>query len=87
MEVYFFMDKLNYCLDCRRISVQDGKCAYCSSENIRELAKNAPVNVIGSKLKGRVLNSKQGMVQVLFAEQGNTKTMREYEPSKIRKVL
>ncbi|AUS96938.1 hypothetical protein CDQ84_02220 [Clostridium thermosuccinogenes] len=81
------MDKLNYCLDCKRIFTQKETCEYCSSVNIRELAKNAPVNVIGSKLKGRVLNAKQGMVQVLFTEQGNTKTIREYEPSKIRKVL
>jgi len=81
------MDKLNYCLDCKRIFVLNDKCEYCSSVNIKDLTKNAPISVIGSKLKGRVLNCKQGMVQVLFKDQGNTKTIREYEPSKIRKVL
>jgi len=81
------MEKLNYCLDCKRIFTLDEKCEYCSSVNIKELAKNAPVSVIGGKLKGKFLNCKQGKAQVLFREQDNTKSIREYEPSKIRKVL
>lgn len=81
------MDKLYYCIDCKRISPESGECSYCKSVNIKELVKNAPVNVIGSKTKGRVLKIKDGMVQVLVKDEGNNSSIKEYEASKIRKIL
>ena len=56
------MGNISFCGDCRRINYYDGVCNYCQSENIYDLNKNAPVNVIGTKTKGRVFNVKNQMV-------------------------
>jgi hypothetical protein len=80
------MNKLFYCLNCKRIFAQEGECSYCSNTNIKGLVKNSPVNVIGSKLKGRVLKIDE-KVRLLIIDENNTKIIREYEAEKLRKVL
>ncbi len=81
------MDKLNYCLDCQRIFDASAQCTYCNSENVKALDRRAPVNVIGTKLKGKVLQTKEGMVHVLFEGEKKVKSIKEFEASKIRKIL
>lgn len=81
------MCKLYYCLDCKRISEKEESCSYCSSQNIKELTKNAPVNVIGSKLKGRVLKVEEGKARLLISDETNNRYIKEYEADKLRKVL
>lgn len=81
------MSNLYYCLDCKRIFSDVDKCAYCSGENIKELATNAPVNVIGSKLKGKVLNIKGDMIRILIKGDGGSKMVKEYKSEQLRKVL
>ncbi|MFZ5987971.1 MAG: hypothetical protein ACOYWZ_12720 [Bacillota bacterium] len=81
------MDKFCYCLDCQRIFNTADQCPYCSSKRTKELTQKAPVNVIGSKLKGRVLNTKEGIINVLFIDEGKNKTIKQFEADKIRKIL
>lgn len=81
------MRKLYYCLECKRVSEKEDSCTYCSSQNIKELVKDAPVNIIGSKLKGRVLKVEEGKARLLIADESNNKYIKEYEADKLRKVL
>lgn len=78
---------LFYCLDCRRIFDFDDKCIYCNSENLKELKKNSPVNVIGSKVKGRILRAEGDIVSLIIITENNEKVIKKYEISKLRKVL
>ncbi|MCX7749803.1 MAG: hypothetical protein N2645_23385 [Clostridia bacterium] len=81
------MDNLFYCLDCRLLSASSGLCPHCNSEKLKELTRKAPVNVIGSKLKGRVLKIQMDSVNVLFVDENKNKYIKEFEFSKLRKVL
>lgn len=81
------MEKLYYCTDCRRIFSPAEECSYCGSYNLKELARNSPVNVIGSKLKGRFLNVRSSNARVLCVDEKKIRTIREYEAAKIRKIL
>ena len=81
------MEKLFYCTDCQRIFAPAVECAYCGSSNMKELTKNSPVNVIGSKLKGRVVGVQHSNARVLYVDEKKSRTIREYEAVKIRKIL
>ncbi|KXG77475.1 acylphosphatase [Thermotalea metallivorans] len=81
------MKNLYYCMDCRRIAGFNGVCSYCQSQNIKELAKKSPVNVIGTKIKGKVMNAKDHRVDILCVDEGNIKTIRQFEVEKLRKIL
>lgn len=80
------MDKLYYCVDCKRV-IKEETCGYCKSEDVKELVVGAPVNVIGSKLKGNVLKIKDDNVRLLIRDESNNRFIREYEADKVRKVL
>ncbi|WZL73323.1 hypothetical protein QBE52_00880 [Clostridiaceae bacterium 35-E11] len=81
------MKNLNYCVDCRRIANFDGTCTYCQSENIKQLPKKSPVNVMGTKIKGRVMNVKDEMADLLCMGVGSTKSIKQFEVEKLRKIL
>jgi len=81
------MDKLNYCVDCKRIFNHASVCSYCNSENVKELAQKAPVNVIGTKLKGRLFKVHSEKAQILIIDEKQSKSVKEFEASKLQKVL
>ena len=81
------MSKLYYCLDCKRIFRNAEVCDYCKSEEVNELVVGASVNVIGQKLKGKVLKINDDVVRILVRDQSNSKLVKEFEPSKLNKVL
>ncbi|SHI94015.1 hypothetical protein SAMN02745975_00947 [Geosporobacter subterraneus DSM 17957] len=81
------MKNLHYCMDCRRIAAFNGECSYCQSTNFKDLVKKAPVNVIGTKIKGRVMNVKDQMVELVCVDQGNIKSLKQFEAEKLRKIL
>ncbi|MBB6218536.1 DNA-directed RNA polymerase subunit RPC12/RpoP [Anaerosolibacter carboniphilus] len=81
------MDKLYYCLDCKRIFTETNGCSYCASQNTKALVKSAPVNVIGTKTKGNVLKIQGDMVQLLLVDEKNNRYIKEFQADKIRKVL
>jgi hypothetical protein len=62
-------------------------CGFCGSEYVNELVIGAPVNVIGTKLKGRILKIKDNTARLLIRDEGNNKLIREYAGEKLRKVL
>jgi hypothetical protein len=81
------MNKLYYCNECKRIIESSESCSYCSSQLIDELSLGAPVNVIGTKLKGKVLKINNNIARLLIKDEGNNKFIREYNGDKLRKVL
>jgi preprotein translocase subunit YajC len=81
------MSKLFYCTSCKRVINNEQCCEYCKCEEINELAVGAPVNVIGNKLKGKVLKIKDGIVRIIIRDASKNKLVKEYEASKLTKVL
>ncbi|WP_315119600.1 hypothetical protein [uncultured Clostridium sp.] len=81
------MGKLFYCTECKRVINSGEKCNYCNGENIKDLSYGTPVNVIGTKTKGRVLKIKDNVVRLLVRDEYNNKFIKEYESGQLRKVL
>lgn len=81
------MNKLYYCNECKRVVKSSENCNYCNGNLIDELVDGTPVNVIGTKLKGKVLKIKDNTVRLLIKDEGNNRLIREYEVEKLRKVL
>ena len=81
------MDKLYYCLNCKRIFSSEDMCTYCQSENIKELTKKSPVNVIGTKQKGRVFKIRQDVVKLLVIDVNKNKLIKTFQVDKIKKLL
>ncbi|GAB6179256.1 hypothetical protein JCM14036_05750 [Desulfotomaculum defluvii] len=81
------MKKLSYCVDCKRIASFAGECTYCQSQNIKQLTRKTPVNVIGTKIKGRVLNVKDQMVEILYIDENKNTFVKPFEAEKLKKVL
>lgn len=81
------MNKLYYCAECKRIFKEE-RCPYCGSDNIKELTNNAPVNVLGTKIKGKVLKIEKDNVRVLHTNpESKERYIKIYEPEKLKKVL
>ncbi|MCM8710887.1 hypothetical protein M2651_07595 [Clostridium sp. SYSU_GA19001] len=81
------MNKLYYCNECKRVIGNSDCCSFCNSSYVSELVVGVPVNVIGTKLKGKVLKIKDGTVRLLIRDESNNKFIRDYEGEKLRKVL
>ena len=80
------MRKLVYCLNCRKISYLQETCPNCNSNTFKALSKNAPVNIIGSKIKGRIYKINEESVDVLIVDQQNQKTIKSFDHTKLRKI-
>lgn len=78
---------LNYCTKCKRVICGEDKCNFCGSESLKELKEKAPVNIIGTKLKGRVLKIKEDKISVLVNTENNEKILKEYTFDKIKKIV
>ncbi len=81
------MSTVNYCVQCQRIFLNENSCEFCGSDNIRELKKNAPINVIGTKLKGRVLKIKDGNATLIMNTESNERMLKEYDLKELKKIL
>lgn len=82
-----YMERLYYCSECKRVITNEGKCAYCDSSDVKELMLKTPVNVIGTKTKGKVLKIKEGKVDLIIRDEANNKLLKEYNAEQLRKVL
>jgi len=54
---------------------------------VNELNIKAPVNVLGTKVKGRVYKLLQEGIEVLIVDEQQNKAIKEFSASKLRKVL
>lgn len=81
------MERLYYCSECKRVITSEGKCDYCNSKDVKELMLKTPVNVIGTKTKGKVLKIKNGKINLIIKDEANNKLVKEYEANQLKKVL
>ncbi|MCT4606835.1 MAG: hypothetical protein N4A64_12180 [Marinisporobacter sp.] len=81
------MAKLYYCTKCRRIEKDPNKCGVCSSERIKLLKVGAPVNVIGTKQKGKVFKIKEDGVDLIIINQAKEKNIKGYKHEEIQKIV
>lgn len=81
------MQNLDYCLECRRLFLESEKCEFCGSENIKPIKKSTSVNVIGSKVKGKILNCKDGVVNVIVITESKERVVKNYSVRELKKVL
>lgn len=76
-----------YCLQCKRIFLEDDKCKYCNCAAIKPLKINSPVNVIGSKVKGKVSKINKENLTLIIYNAANEKCLKDYTVDKIRKII
>ncbi|SHI48080.1 hypothetical protein SAMN05444401_0770 [Clostridium amylolyticum] len=81
------MSKLYYCLDCKRVFQKEEQCEYCSSNAIKEIRKDSPVNILGTKIKGRVLKIEPDAVRLLLTNEFNERYIKDYKAEELKKVL
>lgn len=81
------MERLMYCVDCQRIFASSNNCEYCHSYNIRELRRGTSINVLGTKIKGKVYNYKNNLVSVILLTEDHQRVIKVYDTKKIKKIL
>lgn len=81
------MGKLYYCSECKRVFLNEKTCKYCGGQGKKDLKQGTPVNVIGSKLKGKIVRVKGNSVRLLVRDDENNKYIKEYSSEELRKVL
>ena len=81
------MQNLDYCLACRRLFLEGEICEYCGSKNTKPIKKSTSVNVIGSKIKGKILNCKEGIANVVVITESKERIVKDYSVSELRKIL
>lgn len=81
------MEKLMYCVDCHRVFSYADSCEYCNSRNVKELKRGTSINILGTKLKGKVYNYKNNLVSVIILTEDHQRVIKVYEAKKIKKIL
>lgn len=81
------MAKLYYCAKCRRVEKSSTKCDFCDSDNVKFLKIGAPVNVIGTKQKGKIFKIKENEVKLIIINANKERVIKEYKPEELQKVL
>ncbi|MGL4989570.1 MAG: hypothetical protein ACRC57_00150 [Sarcina sp.] len=80
---------LYYCTKCARISntTDTLSCPYCEDSPILQLKKNSPVNVLGSKIKGRLFKELQNTALLIIVTENKEKLLKEYPINELKKIV
>ncbi|SFB16738.1 hypothetical protein [Clostridium frigidicarnis] len=82
------MKRLLYCLNCKKIFPHQDNCPYCNNDKVKNLDIATSVNVIGTKLKGKVLRIKDNSVSLLITNPDTKdKYIKDYTSEKLKKIL
>lgn len=81
------MSKYFYCKDCLNIVSNPQKCEKCEMDNLKELKVGAPVNVIGTKTKGKVFQMKKDIIKLIIITESKERVIKEYKPEQLKKLL
>ena len=76
-----------YCVDCKRVNHNNEKCDYCGSTYLKPVKQGTSVNVIGSKLKGKVLNVKGDYITLILKDEYNNKYLKNFKMEQLKKIL
>lgn len=80
-------NKLYYCKECKKIFKEQEAGGCCKGSNVKELKSGTSVNVLGTKVKGKVYKIKDNLVTIIIHDEGNDKFLKEYEYRNLRKIL
>lgn len=82
------MKHLVYCLNCKRIFNPQDNCPYCNNDKVKNLDIATSVNIIGTKLKGKVLRIKNDSVSLLIIRPDTKERyIKDYNAEKLRKII
>lgn len=81
------MRKVYYCVQCKRLTTNEDKCNYCNGDHIKEVLQGCPVNVIGTKQKGKVLKIEEDKIKLIVIDEAKNKLIKEYKVEDLKKVL
>ena len=76
-----------YCLQCKRVFFEDDKCKYCNCAAIKPLKINSPVNIIGTKVKGKVAKINKENLTLIIYNEANEKYFKNCTIDEIRKII
>ncbi|MGL6174740.1 MAG: hypothetical protein ACRC1P_09085, partial [Cellulosilyticaceae bacterium] len=74
------------CSVCKKIFNQTNPCECQQEEAIKALKVGTPINIVGTKLKGKIYKIKNDTLEVLIIHEKN-RYLKEYSLSQVRKVL
>lgn len=80
---------LNYCTSCTRVSKENPNesCPYCNKEELLEMKRNSPVNVMGTKIKGKLFKELDETALLIVITENKEKLIKEYSIKDLRKIL
>ncbi|PHV70827.1 hypothetical protein CS063_08660 [Sporanaerobium hydrogeniformans] len=80
------MQRVYFCKECKRVFMKEDKCG-CEIENgVKEIKLGTPVNIIGTKLKGKVRRIKGDKLELLITSSPN-RYLKEFRMDEVRKIL
>lgn len=80
------MCKAYFCKQCRGIFMEGHTCKCALEGSMKELMRGSPVNVIGTKLKGKVYRIKNDGIEVLLIGNKN-RNIKTYSTNQLKKIL
>ena len=80
-------NKLYYCKECKKIFKEQVNDGCCTGSNVKKLKIGTSVNVLGTKLKGKVYKIKDNLVTLIISEEGSNKFLKDYEFQNLKKIL
>lgn len=82
------MNEVKYCSKCQRVFYGENSCKFCGCEKTKQLKKNAPVNILGTKLKGKVYNIKKDEATLIITNSDTKERyMKEYNVEDLKKII
>jgi RNA polymerase subunit RPABC4/transcription elongation factor Spt4 len=81
------MRKVYYCVQCKRLITNEDKCNYCDGDYIKEVFQGCPVNIIGTKQKGKVLKIEDEKIKLIVIDEAKNKLVKEYKVEELKKIL
>lgn len=80
------MNKIYFCKVCRAVFTEGKGCNCEGNNSVQEVKKGTPMNIIGTKTKGKVIKIKEDAVDLLIYSHNN-KTIRTCKVDEIRKII
>lgn len=81
------MARYYYCSECKKIGKSKVECEGCKGKYLKDLKEGSPINLIGTKQKGRVFRMKENEIVILIKNEFNEESIREVSASEIQKII
>ena len=79
------MKKVYFCNVCRKVFYEDSFCT-CGVKDMKELKLGTPVNVMGTKLKGKVYRIKNDHLELVITS-SKERYIKPYKLEEVRKII